>query len=80
MARVITEDIRRNVESTLFDNGPLAREDLGLTPYQCRLLLADKVIRRAPSDKRTGNRGRPAHTFRLTDAARKRVKRARAAA
>lgn len=73
------------VVNTLFDQGPRTREQLGLSPFRVNRLVAigevapvkDQTIR---DQFKTGDRGRPPHVFRLSDKARKRVKRQRAAA
>lgn len=64
---------------SLMDTPSQTRSDLDLFPVYVEQLLAEGLIK-VDGKVTSGRRGRPAHTFRLTDKARKRVKSARARA
>ena len=61
---------------SLFDTPGQTRSDLNLLPVYAAELVAENLIKTG-DDVKTGQRGRPAHTYKLTDKARKRVKRQR---
>lgn len=61
----------------LLKDGPQTRADLRLTLTQHTRMLDDGLITRARSVVRTGERGRPAFKWRLTDRGRGRARRLR---
>lgn len=57
-------------------DGPATREDLGLSLYRVNALASKEgVITKGAKVVRTGQRGRPSFTWRLTNKGRSRAKR-----
>lgn len=63
----------------LYKSGIATAQEIGSDSVDIRSIEAEGLVKRVNS-RQTGQRGRPAYEYRLTDAGRKRVKRAVVAA
>lgn len=72
--------IEKHVLPFLFDNPGATIAEVGVHPQYIYTAVADGLVKDASDDVKSGRRGRPAKRYKLTDKARKQVKRDRAKA